>query len=57
MKSPGMLITDDEILERFGDVLPKLDQGRKTKAYQPFWNGMRNRAEVEKALSAPADRA
>lgn len=52
-KSTGMLITDEEITERFGDVLPKLDADKKTMAYQPFWHGKRNRQEVEKALAEP----
>lgn len=53
MKSPGMLITDDEITERFGDVLPKLDADPTTRAYQPYWHGRRLRSAVEKALAEP----
>lgn len=58
-KPSGMLISDEEITERFGDVLPKLDADPATRAYQPYWGGKRFRPAVEKALaeSAPADRA
>jgi len=58
-KPTGMLITDEEITERFGDVLPKLDADPATSAYQPYWHGKRFRPAVEKALAdiAPADRA
>lgn len=52
-KSPGMLITDDEILERFGDVLPKLDADPATRAYQPYWGGKRFRPAVESKLAEP----
>ena len=52
-KPTGMLITDEEITERFGDVLPKLDADPKTRAYEAFWHGNRNRLEVEKALAKP----
>lgn len=49
-RKPGMLITDDEILERFGDVLPKLDADPATRSYEPYWNGARYRPAVEEAL-------
>lgn len=50
---PGMLISDEEITERFGDVLPKLDADPTTRAYQPYWHGRRLRSAVEKALAEP----
>jgi hypothetical protein len=53
-KPSGMLISDEEITERFGDVLPKLDADPATRAYQPYWHGKRNRAEVEKAMQEKA---
>lgn len=58
-KPSGMLISDEEIKERFGDVLPKLDADPTTRAYQPYWHGRRLRSAVEKAMAerAPADRA
>jgi len=49
----GMLISDEEIKERFGDVLPKLDADPATRAYQPYWHGRRLRSAVEKALAEP----
>jgi hypothetical protein len=49
-RHPGMLITDEEITERFGDVLPKLDADPTTRAYEPYWHGKRNRMAVEKAM-------
>lgn len=51
-KGPGMLITDDEILERFGDVLLKLDADPATRSYEPYWNGARYRPAVEEALKS-----
>lgn len=58
-KPSGMLISDEEITERFGDVLPKLDADPATRAYQPYWGGKRFRPAVESAMaeSAAADRA
>lgn len=52
-RGPGMLITDEEITERFGDVLPKLDADPATRAYQPYWHGKRFRPAVKKALAEP----
>jgi len=56
-RKTGMLISDEEIVERFGDVLPKLDADPATRAYQPYWHGMRFRPAVERAMSSQADRA
>lgn len=52
-KPTGMLITDEEITERFGDVLPKLDADPATRAYQPYWHGKRFRPAVESKLAEP----
>jgi hypothetical protein len=49
-RKSGMLISDEEIKERFGDVLPKLDADPATRAYQPYWHGKRFRPAGEKAL-------
>jgi hypothetical protein len=58
-RKTGMLISDEEIIERYGDVLPKLDADPATRAYQPYWGGKRFRPAVERAMadSASADRA
>jgi len=50
-KPTGMLISDEEITERFGDVLPKLDVDPTTRAYEPYWHGKRLRSAVEKAMA------
>lgn len=50
-KPSGMLISDEEITERFGDVLPKLDVDPATRAYQPYWGGKRFRPAVESKLA------
>lgn len=50
-RKPGMLISDEEITERFGDVLPKLDTDPATRAYQPYWGGKRFRPAVERVLN------
>lgn len=49
-KPSGILISDEEITERFGDVLPKLDADPATRAYQPYWGGKRFRPAVERAM-------
>lgn len=54
-KPSGMLITDEEITERFGDVLPKLDVDQTTRAYQPYWHGKRLRSAVEQKLAEEFD--
>ncbi|MCW5692549.1 MAG: hypothetical protein KIT48_09300 [Pseudolabrys sp.] len=48
-KPSGMLISDEEITERFGDVLPKLDADPHTQI-RATRHGKRYRPAVEKAL-------
>lgn len=47
----GLLISDDEIRASHGEaVLSELDADPATRAYQPYYNGMRYRPAVMAAL-------
>ena len=59
--SPGMLIGDDEIRERFPTeadaIIAELDKDRSTQAYDAMWNGKRYRYAVEAWLTEHRNKA
>lgn len=51
-KPGSMLISDEEIIERWGaDVLPELDANQRTQKF-PIYQGHRNRQNVEAAMAS-----